>query len=59
MNIPTEIIGIFIGGALTAILGVQGWMLIALVALKVQVAEVKQSLRDCQQARAITGECKK
>jgi len=45
------LITVFIGGVLTAILGVQGWMLIALVALKVQVAEVRQSLRDCQKSK--------
>ena len=51
MNIPVEIIGVFIAGVLTAILGVQGWMLAALVALKVQVAEIKVSLHDCQKDR--------
>ncbi len=57
MNISVELIGVLIGGILTAILAVQGWMLTSLVALKVQVAEVKQSLRDCQQAREQKGKC--
>lgn len=57
MNIPVEIIGVFIAGVLTAILGVQGWMLAALVALKVQVAEIKVSLHDCQNNRTDKGDC--
>jgi len=57
MNIPVEVVGVFIAGVLTAILGVQGWMLAALVALKVQVAEVKVSLSDCQRTRNEKGNC--
>jgi hypothetical protein len=56
MNIPVEVIvalvgclvTVFVGGVLTAILAVQGWMLMAIIGMKVQIGEVRQSLKDCR-----------
>lgn len=46
MNIPIEIVGVLLAAILSAILGLQGWMLIALVSLKESVAKIKQQIDD-------------
>jgi hypothetical protein len=46
VNIPIEIVGVLLAAILSAILGLQGWMLIALVSLKESVAKIKQQIDD-------------
>ena len=42
MNVPTELIE----AAVTAMLGLQGWLLVSVVGIKTDLARLKQQIQD-------------
>jgi len=54
MTIPIEIIGIMLTALLTILIGLQSWVLLELVSLKVKIAGIEQKFMDLQNNRNST-----
>lgn len=54
MTIPIEIIGIMLTALLTILIGLQSWVLLELVDLKVKIAGIEQKFMDLQNNRNST-----